>query len=182
MNRRAAARFVAGAVAAGLAGCFPLAANYIHLDAPGIQHKLALCRDIGPPSFATWQAAGVRFQATMKPPFGSRGGDGYLQVWARKDLVIRPLEARGRIVRTDGGTPAEIAFTLERSDDVLAPNAIPVPPYGNVWHRYAFKGLPAIDFPGRLELPAMVVDGVTVPVPAFAFEVRGWAGIAPLNC
>lgn len=169
-------------VAFAVAGCFPLAANYIHLEAPGVQHKLALCRDIGPPTRATWQAAGVRFQVALKPPFESQRPEGYIQVWARKDLVIRPSEPRGRVVRTDGGAPAEIAFGLERRDDVLAPNAIPVPPYGNVWHTYAFTGLPAIDFPGRLELPPMVVDGVTVPMPAFTFDVRGWAGFAPLNC
>jgi hypothetical protein len=120
-------RLAAALPIVAVAGCFPLAANYIHLD-------------------------------------------------------IRPVEPRGRIVRTDGSAPAEIAFGLARRDEALAPGAIPVPPHGNAWHRFVFTGLAPIDFRGRLELPPMVVDGVTVPVPAFSFEVRVWAGIAPLNC
>lgn len=165
-----------------VAGCFPLAANYIHLDAPGIGHRPALCRDVGPPSIATWEAAGVRFRATLKPPFDSKRGDGYLQAWAPKGLDIRPAEAQGRIVRADGGAPAEIRFGLARRDDALPRYAAPVPPQGDVGRTFVFTGLPPIDFPGRLELPPMVVDGVTVPMPSFAFEVRPWAGIAPLNC
>ena len=101
---------------------------------------------------------------------------------ARKDYVVRPAEPQGRIVRKDGESPAELRFGFVRRDEVLSPHAIPVPPHGIVWHTFVFTGLPPIDFPGRLELPPIIVDGVTVPMPVFDFDVRPWAGFAPINC
>jgi hypothetical protein len=172
----------AGIAALAVAGCFPLAANYVHLEAPGIRHAQAICRDIGPPVFATWQSAGVRFEVTLKPLYAAKTGEGFVRVRGRKDSNVRPAGTQGHIVRQDGASPAELRFGFERRDAVLSPNAIPIPPHGTVWHTFVFTGLPAIDFPGRLELPAMIVDGVTVPMPAFDFEVRPWAGFAPLNC
>jgi len=185
MLRHAARRFVVFVAVIGafaVVGCFPLAANYVHLDSPGIQHVQAICRDIGPPVFATWESAGKRFQVTLKPLYAARTGEGFVRVQGRKDSVVRPAELQGRIVRTDGIAPAELRFGFARRDEVLSPHAIPVPPHGTIWHTFVFTGLPSIDFPGRLELPPMIVDGVSVPMPAFDFEIRPWAGFAPINC
>ena len=173
---------VVAVAALAVAGCFPLAATYVHLDSPGIRHVQAICRDIGPPVLAAWESSGVRFEATLKPLYAAKSGEGFVRVQGRKDSIVRPAEPLGRIVRKDGNAPTELRFGFERRDEVLSPHAIPVPPHGTVWHTFVFTGLPPIDFPGRLELPAMIVDGVSMPMPAFEFEIRPWAGFAPINC
>ena len=115
MTRITATRIIAALVAGlALAGCFPLAATYVHLDSPGIRHVQAICRDIGPPVLAAWESSGVRFEATLKPLYAAKTGEGFVRVQGRKDSIVRPAELQGRIVRKDGNTPTELRFGFAR--------------------------------------------------------------------
>jgi hypothetical protein len=76
----------------------------------------------------------------------------------------------------------ELRFGLKRREETRPKFESALGPTDNTWHTFVFTGLPPIDFAGRIELPPILVDGKAVAMPAFDFEVRPWASLAPLNC
>ena len=155
-----------------LLGCFPYVTSYVHLDAQEIGHLPAICRNVGPPVFATFEGNGLRFAVTLEP-WGHRSKNGFLRVRAPHDTVVSIPEPFGSVTPTN--QPA-IRFELQGG------MAGAFEQLGLVEYRFDFRGLPPIDFAGRLKLPTIIVNGAKVEPPVFGFERLPYAGIAPLNC
>ena len=157
-----------GALAATLSGCFPYVTSYVHLDAPGVKHLQAACRDVGPPVFAYVESSGLRVEVTMEPGLlASRSKSGFLRVRTESSAVSIP-DPIGYVTPT--GRP-EMSFRLTPGVSGTSYS-----------QQFDFVGLPPITFSGTLKLPLIVVDGLRIQLPVFEFERRPYASIVPLNC
>ena len=153
--------------------------SYVHLDAPGVRHSGACA---GPAHFAMLEREGATISVTLEPGISSRSKEGLLIVMGPLDTQVSIPHPAGRVTRSDAGEPRVIDFELRQVpaegpyDDEMVRRA------GRIRYRYRFLGLPDITFPGVLTLPEIQVNGTTVALPAYKFERRPYAGIAPLNC
>jgi hypothetical protein len=165
-----------------LAGCFPYVASYVHLHGAGVTHPRAACGQIGPPVFARYERHGVQFDVTLEPGWASRSQVGFVRLRAPHGALISIPQPTGYLLPGSGPDRNPITFVLKRAppesplvSEILARS-------GLVEQRFEFEGMPPITFPGTLTLPSVIVDGTAVTLPAFEFERRPYAGIAPLNC
>ena len=174
---------VIGLTLAVLPGCFPYVTSYVYLDSPGVTHRRAPCYD-GAPLGVVYEKGGASFELVLEPLVLSRSNDAYLTLRAPRHVSISIPVAVARI-RFRGETESQSAsvnlnaappdwqgpFVEERR------RKSPLAEY-----RLVFSSLPPINSPGTLELPDVLVDGVVVASPIFAFERRAYAGMVPLNC
>ena len=169
-----------GMASLALTGCFPYATSYVHLEAAGVGHKQAACRDVGPPVFASYERNGAKIDVTLEPGWAARSKAGFLRVRAPQSIAVSLHEDFGYI--TPDGQPA-IRFELKRVEppeerfgrEILRRQGV-------LEHRFEFSGLPPIAFSGSLRLPSLLVDGAEVDTPSFRFDRRTYAGVAPMNC
>lgn len=174
---------IIGLALAMLPGCFPYVTSYVYLESPGVTHRRAPCYD-GAPMAAVYERRGVSFELTLEPLAMSSSKEAYLKLRAPRGVAISISEPTARI-RFRGETEKESASVSLK----VAPLDWQGPYVDDrrrksplAEYRFVFSNLPPINSPGTLELPAILVDGVVVASPVFAFERRTYAGIVPLNC
>ena len=131
-----------------------------------------------------YEKGGVSFELSLEPHALSPLKDPYLKLSAPRHAAISIPEPI-----------ALIRFSGESANQFAAVNLKVAPPDRQgpyvkdrrrksplAEYRFVFSNLPPINSPGTLELPDVLVDGVVVASPIFAFERRAYAGMVPLNC
>jgi hypothetical protein len=177
------------AAATLVAGCLPYARGYIYLDAPGIAHEEEVCQT-GPPVWAVMKARNATVKVALDPgawsrtklpmvrlivPQGTRidipEPVAYLEADGHRHAVRLQLVAAYRNYPNTAQGQRAIVMT-----DALRRKT------GNEFYTYEFVENPTPYERGRLALPALVIEGERIELPALSFDRRASAGFVPLNC
>lgn len=173
---RASVAFVTAVL---VAACFPYATSYVHLEAPGATH-IHVCRNVGPPVFASFERNGARFDVTLEPGMASRTKAGFLGVRTTADAVVTIPDPVGRMKQAN---QPEMTFELKPLESQNHPRVDEmIRRRGSAVHRFELTGLPPIISSGTLRLPVLMLDGARIELPELAFERRLFGGVMPLNC
>lgn len=175
----------AGLLVTTLAGCAPNLVDYVHPSMPGGTEVVGDC--IPAPYRTEFPAGDLQLRVSSV-----RAHDGrtfvILQLIPKRDMSFAYAEGPFRFHAADRGTTIHPdRVSVRRSDgeaDTTTPYRFDHRQIGPLQFefRIEFELPPDVQRRYALEMPDLVVDGVTHAIPDITFERRTWAGISPFNC
>lgn len=166
-----------------LAGCFPYAKSYVHLEASGGKPAREICQQHGPYVALDFDNSGVQFRVSLEPGNSQRSKTAFVRLRVERDAVIAVPNPVALILDRDGKETAAVKLALTHGSQERAARLISSARDAAVAeYLFEFVDLPPLSSPGSLKLPVVYAGDVAVSLPLIRFDRRAYVGVLPLNC